>query len=61
MERVADQETGREWLSSAESSFGENVCEVRPGVDLVKDTDSQIRDYTRYVYMSGEFKIDMSL
>ena len=53
--RVADQETKREKLSSAESSFGENVCEVRPGVDSVKGigSGSRIRDNTRYVYQSG--------
>ena len=53
--RVADQEAKREKLSSAESSFGENVCEVHPGVDSVKSIGirSRIRVYTRYVYQGG--------
>ena len=54
-ERVTGGETNREKLSSAESSFGENVCEVHPGVDSVKGigSGSRIRDNTRYVYQSG--------
>ena len=43
----------REKLSPAESSFGLQLCEVRPGVGPVKKDEkchSRIRDYTRYVY-----------
>ncbi len=50
-ERVTGGETNREKLSSAESSFRENVCEVHSGVDSVKiEIRSRIRVYTRYVY-----------
>lgn len=34
--RVTDQGTDREKRPSAESCFGENICEVHPGVDPVK-------------------------